>query len=82
MKKPNPLCDAIADCRDLSDEKRCGEEMLSRMSARQVQDATQLQVNHSPHCPPSLVPPPSSYPSPMAAVPLLHPAVTVAAVMS
>lgn len=39
MKKPNPLCDTIADCKDLSDEKRCGEEMLSHTSARQVQDA-------------------------------------------
>lgn len=40
VKKPNPLCDTTADCKDLSDEKRCGEEMLNRTSARQGQDAT------------------------------------------
>lgn len=40
VKKPNPLCDTTVDCKDLSDENHCGEEMISHTSARQVQDDT------------------------------------------
>lgn len=77
VKKPNPLCDTTADCKDMSDEKNCGEETLGRMSSR-------FRMPRSCKSPPatpastSLVPPPSPCSSPTAAVPLLHSAVAAA----
>lgn len=86
VKKPNPLCDTTADCKDLSDENHCGEEMISHKSARQVQDDMYLQAapfsptTQKKH-PPSLVPPPPHL-GPTVPVPLLHPAVAGTAEMS
>lgn len=73
VKKPNPRCDTTADCRDLSDEERCGEEInahspLSQPSRFRVPPSSRLfsplppQYKH----PPSLGPPCPAPPSAIA----------------